>query len=637
VVADTAVPPSAAPAAFVPPRVAVPEPGEPGGSVDALLRERAAATPDEVALVCGEVALTARELDGRVDRLARLLADRGAGPGSTVALALPRAADHVVAIFAVLRTGAAYLPLEPAHPPARLRELVADAGAVLLVTTAERRSAVADGPGTVVLLDDPDVAAVLDGRAPAPDRPVPGPSSADQPAYVIYTSGSTGRPKGVVVGHRGLTAMYHNHVEEIFGPAGRAAGRRLRIAHTVSFSFDMSWEELFWLLAGHEVHVIDERARLEPVSLVAHYRAIGIDVVNVTPSYARELIGAGLLDGAHPPALVMLGGEAVPPELWTRLREQDGVDGYDLYGPTEFTINAMGAPVRGSATPCLGRPVRNAQARVLDSGLRPVPAGAVGELYLSGDGVAHGYLNRAGLTAAAFVADPFSGHGRRMYRTGDLVRLRPDGELEYLGRADGQVKVRGFRIELGEVEAALAACPGVRRAAAAVRSDGGPARLVGYVILEPGGAPADPRRDLRAALRDRLPGHLVPADVVVVGSMPLTPNGKLDRAALPAPPRRAAGRAPRDDRERALCRLFARVLEVDEVDPEEGFFDLGGDSLTAMRLVGALDRELGATVEVGTLMARPSVAELAAHLGGTGPAPEADLGRGHALPSTPTC
>ncbi|WP_211336287.1 amino acid adenylation domain-containing protein [Nocardia tenerifensis] len=619
VVADAAVPVKVSPE-FTPARVPVPLPGEPGGSVDALLRERAAATPDAVALVCGSVALTAREMNARVDRMARLLASRGVGPSDVVALALPRIADHVVAIFAVMRTGAAYLPLDLTHPPARLRELLADSGAVALISTTEHQERVLAGPRgprVRLLIDRPVVGAVLDGvvTPPAvPDAAVAGPRVADQPAYVIYTSGSTGRPKGVVVGHRGLTTMYHNHLDEIFGPTERFAARgRLRVAHTVSFSFDMSWEELFWLLAGHEVHVIDERARLEPAALVEHYREVGIDAVNVTPSYARELIAAGLLEGAHVPALVLLGGEAVPLDLWTMLRERPDVMGYDLYGPTEFTINALGSPASGSPTPCLGRPVRNAHARVLDSGLAEVPVGAQGELYLSGDGIAIGYRDRTGLTAGTFVADPYSPDGGRMYRTGDLVRRRRDGELEYLGRVDHQVKVRGVRIELAEVEAALAALPGVRRAAAKVLEDSsGLARLIGYVIPEADWVP----QDLRPELRDRVPAALVPAEVVVIDAIPLTPNGKLDRAALPEPPRRTIRRAPRTTRERAVCVVFEQVLERAEVDIEESFFDLGGDSLRAMRLLGALDRALGVTVSLGTLTARPTVAELAAHLDG---------------------
>ncbi|WP_433657696.1 AMP-binding protein [Nocardia sp. CA-128927] len=439
-VTDTAVPVTIAPEC-TPERVAVPLPGQPGGSVDALLRERAEATPEAIVLVGGSVTLTARQLDARVDRMARLLASRGVGPSDVVALALPRIADYVVAIFAVMRTGAAFLPLDLTHPPARLRELLADGGAVALISTTEHQGSVLGGgrgPRVRLLIDRPVIGAVLDGVVAPPavaDAAVSGPSSADQPAYLIYTSGSTGRPKGVVVGHRGLTAMYYNHLDEIFGPTERFAARgRLRVAQTVSFAFDMSWEELFWLLAGHEVHVIDDRARLAPAALVAHYREVGIDVVNVTPSDARGLIAAGLLQGAHIPALVLLGGEAVPPDLWTMLREHPGVLGYDLYGPTEFTINALGSPVSASPTPCLGRAVRNAHARVLDSSLTEVPVGATGELYLSGDGIAIGYHDRTGLTAGAFVADPYSPDGRRMYRTGDLVRRRPDGGLEYLGR-----------------------------------------------------------------------------------------------------------------------------------------------------------------------------------------------------------
>jgi amino acid adenylation domain-containing protein len=634
-VADTAVPFSRTPAEFASEHVVMPRPDQAGGSVDALLRERAAATPDETALVFGDVTLSAAEMNSRVDRLARILASAlgqsvpGGGPTRVVALALPRTADHVVAIFAVMRTGAAYLPLDLAHPPARLRELILDSDAALVVTTTQTFDLVVPDGQACLVLDDPDVAGVLDGQSSAPvvdEAAVCGPTSPDQPAYVIYTSGSTGKPKGVVVGHRGLTTMYHNHKAEIFTPTENSVGgRRLRIAHTVSFSFDMSWEELFWLLAGHEVHVIDEQARLDPASLVKHYREVGIDVVNVTPSYARELMAAGLLDGERTPVLVMLGGEAVPAELWSRLRDQDGVDGYDLYGPTEFTINAMGSPVQGSETPCLGRPILNASARVLDSGLREVAIGAAGELYMSGDGTAMGYLHRTALTSAVFVADPYS-VGKRMYRTGDVVLRRRDGELEYLGRADHQVKIRGIRIELGEVESALASLPGVLRAAASVRSEGGALpRLVGYVIEEPGADPVD----LRAALRESVPAHLVPSDIVVVDSIPLTPNGKLDRGALPAPPARAAARAPRTEMERQLCQVFARVLGVEAVDPEESFFDLGGDSLRAMRLVGEMEHDLSVSVGVGTLMARPTVAELAVHLDES--ASEIDLSRDRLL------
>ncbi|MET7641160.1 amino acid adenylation domain-containing protein [Streptomyces sp. NPDC005438] len=595
------------PAWLAPARVGVPAPGRPGGSVDALLRERVAAAPRQVALVSGETRLTFAQLGQRVDALSRVLAHHGAAPGRVVALALPRTVDHVVSIFAVLRTGAAYLPLDLANPPSRSAELLDDSAASLLVTHGSLPST---GNVPTVRLDDRRVAEVLEGRSappPVPEDAVAGPLSADVPAYVIYTSGSTGRPKGVVVGHRGLTAMYHNHLREIFEPTVRRSGLdRLRVAHTVSFSFDMSWEELLWMLAGHEVHVIDEEARRDPVGLVDHYRRTGVDVVNVTPSYLQELLAAGLLDGEVHPLLVMLGGEAVPPALWTLLREQKGVEGYDLYGPTEFTINALGSATARAQLPCLGRPVRNARLRILDSGLRPVPPGAVGELYLSGDGIAHGYLGRPGLTAAHFLADPFDGSGGRMYRTGDLVRLRHDGELEYRGRADGQVKVRGVRVELGEVESALTRCAAGRQTAADVR--GG--RLVGYVV----GREID-SDGLRSRLREHLPSHLVPAAVVSLARMPLTANGKLDRGALPDPPHQSRGGKPRSEQEAAVCHTFAGVLGLSEAGPDDGFLDLGGDSLTAMRLATALVRDLGLAVPVRALMANstPREVERGAH------------------------
>ena len=601
-------------------RMRVPGPGEPEGSIDTLLTERATATPDAPAITCGSETWTAGELDRRVTALGRCLVASGVGAGDVVALLLPRIADHVAAIFAVMRTGAAYLPLDLGHPSARLQEIVEDSGArTVIVAGAEtdRVFEVTAGVSALNVVDlwSPEVSAILAGNNPAPQVPacrVEGPRHADQAAYVIYTSGSTGKPKGVQVGHRGLTTMFHNHRTEIFERTERkVGGRQLRIAHTVSFSFDMSWEELFWMLAGHHLHVIDEAARADPISLVQHYREVGIDVVNVTPSYARELIAGGLLDGdvasgAHVPVLVMLGGEAVPQELWTRLREQDGVDGYDLYGPTEFTINAMASAVAESDTPCLGRPVRNACARVLDTGLRPVAVGAAGELYMSGDGAAHGYRGRSGQTASVFVADPY-GTGERMYRTGDLVRYLAGGRVEYLGRVDRQVKIRGIRIELGEVESALEALPGVARAAANVLSDGPVARLIGYVV--DGDPPVT--RDLRAELRSRVPAHLVPAQIVTVDHIPLTVNGKLDRAALPEPPVRAGGASLSTPSQRLVAAIYREVLGLDEIGSDDGFADCGGDSLAAMRLISRLQRELSVRVDVGELLSRQTVAAVA--------------------------
>ncbi|HEY3712493.1 MAG TPA: amino acid adenylation domain-containing protein, partial [Amycolatopsis sp.] len=466
-----------------------------GDTIADLLATQAKATPDTTALVFGEQRLTYAELDERINRMARLLLSRGAEPEQVVALGLPRSIDMVVALFAVLRTGAAYLPLELDYPADRLAMMLDDAGPLCLVTTtAVAGSLPADLPR--VLLDSgetrAELAAMSGGELADAERPRFGPDRAgrlEHPAYVIYTSGSTGKPKGVVTPYRGLTNMQLNHQEAIFGPAiASAGGRRLRIAHTVSFAFDMSWEELLWLVEGHEVHVCDEELRRDARALVAYCDRQQVDVVNVTPTYAHLLIEEGLLDqgaASHRPALVLLGGEAVSESVWHRLRDTEGTYGYNLYGPTEYTINTLGGGTTDSASPTVGKPIRNTRVYIVDDWLRPVPDGVPGELYIAGTGLARGYLGRPGLSAERFVADPFGAPGSRMYRTGDLVRRRPDGNLDFLGRTDDQVKIRGYRVELGEIETALSRHPQVAQAAVIARPDPsapGLQRLVGYVV-----------------------------------------------------------------------------------------------------------------------------------------------------------
>ncbi|MGN9817936.1 amino acid adenylation domain-containing protein [Streptomyces sp. SD11] len=451
---------------------------DPEDTIADLLAAQALATPDTTALVFGDQTLTYAELDARINRMARLLLARGAAPERVVALGLPRSLDMVVALFAVLRTGAAYLPLELDHPDDRLVAMLQDARPTLLLSNAavSARLSAADTPRA--LLDDPEVAAELAALPADLERQV---FSLEHPAYVIYTSGSTGRPKGVVTPYRGLTNMQLNHQREIFEPAiASAGGRGLRIAHTVSFAFDMSWEELLWLVEGHEVHICDEELRRDAEALVAYCETHRVDVINVTPTYAALLIEQGLLEGHRPP-LVLLGGEAVSETVWNRLRDTEGTYGYNLYGPTEYTINTLGGGTLDSATPTVGRPIRGTRAHILDAWLRPVPEGVPGELYIAGIGLARGYLERPGLTAERFVADPFGEPGERMYRTGDLVRRNPDGNLDFLGRTDDQVKIRGYRVELGEIETALSRHPQVAHAAVVVRDE----RLVGYVVPAP--------------------------------------------------------------------------------------------------------------------------------------------------------
>ncbi|XRQ14395.1 amino acid adenylation domain-containing protein [Actinomadura welshii] len=605
----------------------------PGETVSEMLAAQAARTPGEVAVVAGDETLTYAELDDRVNRLARLLLSRGAAPERVVALALPRSADMVAALFAVLRTGAAYLPLELDHPADRLAHMLADAEPTCVLTTsAVAASVLPDAPGGPerIRLDAPDVAAELaalpggeiaDAELPGFERGRPG--RLEHPAYIIYTSGSTGRPKGVVTPYRGLTNMQLNHREAIFGPAIAAAGgRRLRIAHTVSFAFDMSWEELLWLVEGHEVHVCDEELRRDAEALAAYCDRHRVDVVNVTPTYAHHLIEEGLLDGHRPP-LVLLGGEAVTETVWSRLRDTEGTFGYNLYGPTEYTINALGGGTLDSAAPTVGRPIWNTRAYLLDTALRPVPDGAPGELYLAGTGLARGYHRRPALSADRFVADPFGAPGDRMYRTGDLVRRRPDGNLDFLGRTDDQVKIRGYRVEPAEVGAALEEHPAVAHAAvvADTSGPGGMKRLVGYVVPESPPAGADDlTAALRASLKERLPDYMVPAALVPVERLPLTVNGKLDVRALPAPAvtAAAASRPPRTPAEEALCGLFGELLGVDGVGIDDDFFDLGGHSLLATRLIGRARALLGAELAIRDLFEAPTVAELAGRAAAAG-------------------
>ncbi|MGC5346833.1 amino acid adenylation domain-containing protein [Streptomyces sp. DT171] len=596
----------------------------PDTTVVDLFADQAARTPGATALVFEDERLSYAELDERANRLARALIARGAGPERVVALALPRSADFVVSLFAVLKTGAAYLPLDLDHPVDRLAGMVEDARPLCLITTgpvAGRTPVVAGVPP--LALDAPETAAELAALSGAPvtDAELTGVRDGRHPAYLIYTSGSTGRPKGVVVPYSGLTNMLLNHRERIFAPAvALAGGRRMRVAHTVSFAFDMSWEEFFWLVDGHEVHVIGEELRLDPAALTAHYDQVGIDVINVTPSYGQQLIDAGLLDGdRHRPALVLLGGEAVPDSMWSLLKRTEGTMGYNLYGPTEYTINALGADVTDSSASCVGRPIFNTRGYVLDSALRPVPAGVPGELYLAGAGLARGYFERPALTAERFVADPFGEPGTLMYRTGDLVRWREDDQIDYLGRADHQVKIRGFRIELGEIESAVAEAPGIAAAAVVVHTaPGGVKRLVAYAVPAADGPDSAPDpAELRAKLSATLPEYMVPSAFVTLEALPLTVNGKADRAALPAPEFEDAGggRPPKDAREALLCRVFAEVLGLERVGVEDNFFELGGHSLLAMRLVGRIRDELGVPVQVATVMSAPTVADVASRIG----------------------
>ncbi|WP_327173846.1 amino acid adenylation domain-containing protein [Streptomyces sp. NBC_01335] len=575
--------------------------------------------PGRTALVAHGATMTFAELRDRSRALAGVLAARSVGPETTVGLALPRSLDSIVALFAVLRTGAAYVPLELDHPDERIAAIVADARPAVTLTV----SAVAPRlTGELIALDRPlpDAEPLVTFAPEDPDR-------LRHPAYTIYTSGSTGKPKGVVTEYAGLTNMLINHQRRIFEPVLAEHGHRtFRIAHTVSFAFDMSWEELLWLADGHEVHICDEELRRDAPRLVAHCLAHGIDVVNVTPTYAQQLVAEGLLDDpAHRPALVLLGGEAVTPALWQRLAATEGTVGYNLYGPTEYTINTLGVGTFECQDPVVGVPIDNTEVYVLDPWLRPLPDGVPGELYVAGVGIARGYLGQTAQTAHRFVACPFGEPGTRMYRTGDLVLRRPDGNLNYLGRTDQQVKIRGHRVELGEVEAAFAAHPAVRFVAAVAQPDpqvDGAHRLAAYLVLDGGhGSGGADLASVAADVGAGLPDFLRPTHYARVDAIPLTVNGKADTRALPeAKPlgvlTTAGERAPEGETETLVSEFFAEALDLDddEVSAVSDFVSLGGHSMLAVRLIGLLRREYGPVITIRDLLTLRTPEAIARHL-----------------------
>ncbi|MGV9950031.1 amino acid adenylation domain-containing protein, partial [Rhodococcus aetherivorans] len=583
-----------------------------------LMAEAVARNPHGVAVRCGDRELTYTELDEASNRLARALLRRGIGAEELVALAVPRSIESVLALWAVTKTGAAFVPVDATYPDDRIEHMVTDARArVGLTTTAHADSL----PGATLwlVLDGPD--GLIESRAESGEtlsaaelvRPI----RVEQVAYVIYTSGSTGRPKGVAVTHAGLRNFAVEELER-FGPAPES-----RVLHVASPSFDASVLELLLALAAGSTMVISPAGVFGGVELGELIRREKVTHAFVTPSVLASMDPAGLDSLGH----LVAGGEAVPADVVQRW--SPGRKLFNGYGPTETTVATnVAGPLRAGEQITIGGPIRGLREVVLDARLRPVPVGVAGELYVSGIQLARGYHERPGLTAERFVADPHGAPGERMYRTGDIVTWTESGEIVYVGRSDQQVKIRGLRIELGEIDAVLAAHPDVEFAVSVGHTTPtGATALVSYVVPVDGRT-LDPE-DLRDFVSRPLPSHMVPGSIVALESVPLTPAGKLDRRALPEPVFEAREfRAPSSPVEEIVASVFSGVLGVDRVGADDDFFDLGGNSLLATQVVARLGAALDTQVPVRELFEAPTVAALAAHL-------ETQRGAGRRRPLVP--
>lgn len=582
-------------------------------SIHARFADVVARTPDDTAVSWAGGTVSYRELDRHTTRLAARLTHQGVKSETPVGIKLSRGPRYIIAMLAVLKAGGMCVPMEPAMPPERVNSILRQSGAS-------------------IVLDEELTETLLAAAEPDDDDFDPIDVPLAQAAYVVFTSGTTGEPKGVIGTHGAVGAYADDHLDRVLRPAAAILGRPLRIAHAWSFAFDAAWQPLVGLLDGHSVHVVDEQTQTDAEALVALIAAHGIDMIDTTPSMFAQLQAFGLLTEA-PLSVLALGGEAVGSAAWARIRDTcnaTAMAAYNCYGPTETTVEAVVAAIAEHDEPSIGRPTRHTRGYVLDSALRPVPCGATGELYLGGAQLARGYLGRAPETAARFVADPFAA-AERMYRTGDLVRRLPDGSLQYVGRADAQVKIRGHRVEPGEIAAALESHPAVRRAGVLVRQRRGAARLTAYVAADAatGGPTA---AELRSMLSTRLPRYMVPQRIILVDEIPLTRNGKLDETALAAfdaDESEAGAATPETPTESALADLLAELLGQPRIDVTADFLQLGLDSITALSVVQAA-RARGIALRARLILECSNVRELAEAIDSeaTDVAQQADTGTG---------
>jgi len=570
--------------------------------VHELFEQQAERTPDAVACVFDGQRLTYRELNQRANQLARFLKKRGAEPGQRIGIFVERSLRMMVGLLGIQKTGAAYVPVDPAYPPARISTMLEDAAVRALLTEHDLLTSVPSLPAEIICMDS-DWDAI---NRESPANFISGTTPEDL-VYVIYTSGSTGKPKGVQVPHRAVVNLLTSMGEHLqMGPSDVFPA-------LASFAFDMSIPELYLaLVTGGCVAVGCRHLAGDGEELARFMKDNRATVVHATPTTWNLLLEAGFTGAG---LKRVIGAEALPPELCVRLLKVEP-SLFNFYGPTETTVWSTFHHFRDPSEPVVvGRPIANTQVYILDDNLQPAPIGSAREIYIAGDGVAHGYFNRAELTAEKFVPNPFGAPGTKMYRTGDLGRYLPDGRIECLGRADSQVKVRGYRIELGEIEAVLAKHPAVQECVVLAREDvAGDKKLVGYAVLNT--AHDTTAQELRTWMKDRLPDYMVPIAMVEMEKFPLTPNGKVNRKALPAPDTRrtesdVAFVAPRTAAEEILASIWMEVLRLDKVSTHDNFFELGGHSLAGTQVISRAREAFSTAIPLRSLFEAPTIAALA--------------------------
>lgn len=554
-------------------------------SIQQLFEDQSAHTPHRVAISFAEKQFTYEDINAKANQLAHHLRESGVGPEHRVGLYMERSPEMLIGVLGILKAGGCYVPLDPASPRERLAFIMAEASVSILVTQATLAASI-----TYPTTNPPNI------------------TTPEHLAYIIYTSGSTGRPKGVMAEHAAVInlsfALRDTNYANVNEP--------LRVGLNAPLIFDASVKQWLQLLHGHELHIVPEEVRSDPARFLSFIQRHKLSVVDCTPTQLKALLANGLgAKSTYAPPLIFVGGEEIDDATWRILATSEDTSYFNLYGPTECTVDTTVCCVRSApAQASIGRPVPNAQVYILDENLKPVPLGVRGEICIGGAGVARGYLERPALTAEVFVPSPFGrGFGERLYKTGDLARYLPDGRIKYLGRKDSQIKLNGYRIELKEIEAVIREHSAVQDAAVVLKQIEARPQIVAYVVSRE-------QIDIRAFLRERLPEYMIPAACVSLPALPLTVNGKLDRARLPEPQKesQAGYEAPRNQAERAIASIWQEELQLEKVGIHNNFFDLGGTSLSMARVFDRLQATFGNRLKMVELFRHPTIGTLAKHL-----------------------